>query len=89
MTLLKNSKTLFDTSGRNIFNLADLIEKYGKDKFAFGTHFPILDYLTGLLRIASLWENEADRVTKEMRLSGNASTMPGGKYLSILYFILL
>jgi uncharacterized protein len=39
---------------------------------AFGTHSPILDYLTGLLRIESLREDEADQKTKELLRSGNA-----------------
>ena len=62
--LFKNSDMVFDTSGRNIYNLSELISKFGKDKFAFGTHSPILDYVTGLLRIESLRESEADEETK-------------------------
>ena len=75
--LLKNSDIVFDTSGRNIYNLDELINKFGKDKFAFGTHTPILDYLTGLLRIESLRENEADEATKELLRSGNAKRILG------------
>jgi hypothetical protein len=69
---LKNTNMLIDTSGRGISNLGELIKTYGRDKFAFGTHSPILDYLTGLLRIESLRPNEADETTKELLRSGNA-----------------
>lgn len=54
-----------DTSGRVVNDLAGLV-KYGKNKFAFGTHAPILDYLTGLLRIELLQEGEADQKAKEL-----------------------
>jgi hypothetical protein len=70
--LVKNSNILFDTSGRNIGNLADLLKKFGSGMFAFGTHSPILDYLTGLLRIESLRPSEADEKTMESLRSGNA-----------------
>lgn len=75
--LLKNTDLLIDTSGRALSNPVDLIRKLGKDKFAFGTHSPILDYLTGLLRIESLRPDEADEATKEMIRSGNARRMLG------------
>ena len=70
--LFKNTNILFDTSGRDIDNLSELINKFGKDMFAFGTHSPILDYLTGLLRVESLRESEADEETKKLLRSGNA-----------------
>ncbi len=75
--LFKNSDVVFDTSGRNIYNLSELLDKFGKDIFAFGTHSPILDYLTGLLRIESLRESEADEETKELLRSGNAKRILG------------
>ncbi|HBE40894.1 MAG TPA: amidohydrolase [Bacteroidales bacterium] len=71
------SDILFDTSGRNISNLADLISKFGNDKFAFGTHSPILDYLTGLLRIESLRPYEADSAVMGLLRSGNAKRVMG------------
>jgi len=70
--LVKKTDMLFDTSGKAIFNLGEMLKKYGKDKFAFGTHSPIFDYLTGLLRIEALREAEADEQTKERLRSGNA-----------------
>ena len=70
--LFKNADIVFDTSGRAISNLGELIKKYGKDKFVFGTHSPVQDYLTGLLRVESLREDEADEAAKELILSGNA-----------------
>ena len=75
--LLKNIDFLIDTSGRALSNPGDLIQRFGKEKIAFGTHSPVLDYLTGLLRIESLKPEEADEVTKEMIRSGNARRMLG------------
>ena len=73
--LIKRAAVLMDTSGRNMANLPDLLIQYGKTRFAFGSHSPILDHLTGLLRIESLWENEADEQVKELLRSGNAKMM--------------
>ena len=75
--LIRKSSILFDTSGRHVSDLSNLLKKYGSDKFAFGTHTPILDYLTGLLKIESLRENEADEITKEMLRSGNSKRFLG------------
>jgi hypothetical protein len=75
IALVKSTNLLFDTSGRTITNMSDFLKMYGADKFAFGTHSPILDYLTGQLRIESLTPSEADEVVKEMLRSGNAKTM--------------
>lgn len=72
LDLVKKADVVFDTSGREINSLPGLLETYGNDKFAFGTHFPVLDYLTGLLRIESLRDDEADAETKELLRSGNA-----------------
>ena len=47
------------------------------EKFAFGTHSPILDYLTGLLRIESLRPSEADASVIELLRSGNAKRILG------------
>lgn len=73
--LLKKTDFMMDTSGRAINSLANLLDTYGKEKFAFGTHSPILDYYTGLLRIEALKETEADQKTKELLKSGNAKRM--------------
>lgn len=72
MSLIKNADVLIDTSGRTITNMSDFLKLYGTNKFAFGTHSPILDYLTGQLRIESLTTTEADEATKELLRSGNA-----------------
>jgi uncharacterized protein len=69
--LFKNTELLVDTSGR-VSSLANQIGTYGAEKFAFGTHSPVLDYLTGLLRIESLRDEEADEVTKNLLRSENA-----------------
>jgi predicted TIM-barrel fold metal-dependent hydrolase len=75
--LIKNANVVMDTSGREITNLSELLIIYGKDKFALGTHSPILDYVTGLLRIESLKETVVDGVTKELLRYGNAKRILG------------
>ena len=59
--LVKKADVLFDTSGRHIGHMGNFIKRFGNDRFAFGTHFPVLDYYTGLLRIESLREGEGDK----------------------------
>ena len=71
--LIKKAEVVFDTSGRSISNLGQLLSTFGNEKFAFGTHSPILDYLTSNLRIESLRESEADNQTKTMLRSRNAN----------------
>lgn len=70
--VFNNANVLMDTSGRSLVNFAQMMKTYGSDRFAFGTHSPILDYVTGLLRIESLRKDEADEDTKERIRSGNA-----------------
>lgn len=74
-SLLKRTDFIMDTSGRNILDLGALIAQYGAEKFAFGTHAPLLDDVTALLRIASLQPEEADENVKAMIRSGNARRM--------------
>jgi predicted TIM-barrel fold metal-dependent hydrolase len=73
--ILKSADVLLDTSGRAISNLGELLKKYGTNKFAFGTHSPVLDYVSGRLRIESLRKSEADEATKDLIRSGNAMRM--------------
>lgn len=75
--LLKKADILMDTSGRSISDLPDLFQRFGTDKFCFGTQSPILDYCTGLLRIASLRDSEANEQTKTLLRSGNIKRMLG------------
>jgi hypothetical protein len=77
MELIRKASLLIDTSGRALSDPAGVIKTFGIDKIAFGTHSPILDYLTGRLRIESLRESEADENTKEMLRSGNARRIMG------------
>lgn len=70
--VMRKAEVLLDTSGRAISSMKDYLDKFGKERFAFGTHSPILDYLTGLLRIESLREDEGGEKTKELLRSGNA-----------------
>ena len=72
MALLKKANVLIDTSGRNILDLGEMIRTYGAQRFAYGSHAPILDEVTGLLRIESLRESEADEDSKHRLRSGNA-----------------
>lgn len=69
--LLKNADFLFDTSGRSITAPWQLIKDFGKERLAFGTHAPIADYLTGLLRIESMRPDEAGPIEKDLIRSGN------------------
>ncbi len=75
--LFRKTDLLMDSSGRNIIDWVNLFNKYGKDKFCFGTHSPILDYCTGLLRIEALRDSEADESTKEFLRSGNLKRLFG------------
>jgi uncharacterized protein len=77
LELLKKSATLIDTSGRSLSNPEEYIKIFGTEKFAFGTHSPILAYATGLLRIESLKPAEADEAAKEKIRSENARKMLG------------
>jgi predicted TIM-barrel fold metal-dependent hydrolase len=80
LKLFRKADILFDTSGREISGenkLSAIVERFGKDKFAFGTHSPILDYLTSRLRIESMKAAEADEETKELIRSGNAKRILG------------
>ena len=70
--LLKNANVLFDTSGREISHMHESMLKFGKGKFAYGSHAPLLDNISGLIRIESLTDTEADEETKELLRSGNA-----------------
>lgn len=77
VALFKKAELVMDTSGRNIIDLGALLKTYGRDKFAFGTHAPILDDATGLLRIEALRDTEADQETKALLRSGNAKRLLG------------
>lgn len=70
--ILKGTDFVFDTSGRELNAISELLGIYGPEKFAFGSHAPVLDHMTGLLRIESLREGEADESAKELMRSGNA-----------------
>ncbi len=77
LEVIKKADLLFDTSGRALSNLPELIKRFGKEKFAFGSHAPILDYLSGRIRIESMSEDEADEATKELLRYGNAKRLIG------------
>lgn len=78
LDLIKLANVLFDTSGRSLREenrLSELLKKFGNEKFAFGSHSPVLDQLTGLLRIEMMNQSEADEPVKELLRSGNARKM--------------
>lgn len=76
-TLFRKAELLMDSSGRNMINWPDLFRRFGKEHFCFGTHSPILDYCTGLLRIESLNEEEANAIEKENLRSKNLFSLLG------------
>lgn len=63
---------LMDTSGRMLNRLSDHIKRWGIEKFAFGSHTPILDYCTSRLRIEYL-DNEYDHSMKDQIRYRNAT----------------
>lgn|SRR5690625_3575118 len=69
--LIRKTELLIDTSGRSMNDLYGLIQRFGVDKFCFGTHSPLLDYFSGLLRIEALRDNEVNEGDKELIRSGN------------------
>ncbi len=79
--ILKNAYVLFDTArasgvpitGPNGAGLQDIIQTYGRDKVAFGTGTPLIDYLSPFIRVQVF--EEADAALKEMIWSGNALKM--------------
>ena len=77
IALLKNNNFLIDTSGRNLQKMKPLFDTYGAERFAFGTHSPIFDYLTSMLRVETLRPNEASEADKELLRSGNAKRFLG------------
>lgn len=75
--LFRKAELLMDSSGRNMIDWPDLFKRFGAEHFCFGTQSPVLDYFTGLLRIESLSESEADAKTKELLRSGNLKRLQG------------
>jgi len=75
--LFRRANVLMDTSGRTLNDLGSLLKTQGRERFAFGTHSPVLDYLTGMLRIEALRQSEADTATKELLRYGNAKKFLG------------
>lgn len=73
--LIRKANILVDSSGRAMTHMKEFIDLWGVDKIAYGTHAPVLDYLTGMLRIESLRPNEATDAEKEKMRSGNIRRM--------------
>jgi len=78
---LRNGNVLFDSTrasgvpiiGPNGAGLNELITMFGRDKIAFGTGTPFIDYLSPFIRIEVY--KEADNTLKELIRSGNARKM--------------
>lgn len=75
--LLRRTDLVMDTSGRSLTDPAGFMKVLGAEKFAFGSHSPILDYCTGLLRIEALRPDEAGEELKEGLRSGNIRRFMG------------
>ncbi|MFB9294280.1 amidohydrolase family protein [Persicitalea jodogahamensis] len=71
LQIFRNTNLIMDTSGRNMNDLGQMLSQFGQEKFAFGTHAPLLDSRTGLLRIEALRDQEADTKTKNLLRFGN------------------
>jgi len=74
---IKQTDLLVDSSGRAMTHMKEFIDVFSTDKIALGSHAPVLDYLTGMLRIESLRDEEATDVQKEKMRSGNIRRMLG------------
>lgn len=72
---LKNATVLIDTSGRALNNLSGALDDFGSDKFAYGSHAPILDYCTGRLRIEFLDQNISEAVKEKLRFQNVAKML--------------
>ncbi len=79
---LKKADIVFDTArligvpvGDSSNHIPSIIEKYGKDKVAFGTATPFLDYVTPFIRIGVL--EEVDDAAKKLIWSENAKRILG------------
>ena len=81
--ILKQAEIVFDTVrgsgcgivGPNAYDILGTIEKYGKDKLAFGTATPFMDYVSPFLRIEVM--EEIDDETKKLIWYGNANRIIG------------
>jgi len=79
--ILKDADILFDSvrssgvpvAGINGESLLYLLNTFGREKIAFGTETPFLDYCSPFIRVAVF--EEADEATKNMIWSGNARRM--------------
>lgn len=78
LEILRKANVMMDTSGRLLEGWPNpLLTKFGREKFCFGTHSPILDYFTGLLRIEALKKDEADDATRDLLRSENIKKFIG------------
>jgi hypothetical protein len=81
INILKRANILFDSvrssgvpvAGINGESLLYLLKTFGRDKIAFGTETPFLDYCSPFIRVAVF--EEADAATKNLIWSGNAQRM--------------
>jgi uncharacterized protein len=80
--ILRNANLVFDSVrasgvpviGYNGAGIQDLIDTFGRDKLAFGTETPFVDYVTPFLRLEVY---PGDSATKELIWHGNARRILG------------
>ncbi len=77
IALLKQSNVLMDTSGRMLNHFKSWLDRYGAGKFAFGSHAPLLDYISGRLRFELLEPGEISAQDLSKIQSENAAKMLG------------
>ena len=84
--IFKSADIVFDTArftsvpvnlGSSSVYIPNVIKKYGKEKIAFGTATPFMDYVTPLIRIEALPDNEVSDTVKNLIRSGNAMRILG------------
>ncbi len=77
MEVLQNAEWVMDLSGREIVDFTGLFAAYGYGRFAFGTHAPILDYATALVKLETLRLSEASAAVREQLSHENAKRILG------------
>jgi len=85
INILKKAEIVFDTvrgsgvpvTGPNGYSIVQTLQKYGKEKVAFGTAAPFMDYCSPFIRIEVMKADEADEEIKQLLWSGNALRILG------------
>lgn len=75
--LLKRGNLLMDTSGRVLNNFKSWLDRYGVEKFAFGSNAPFMDYVSGRLRFELLNNEELPEKGRQRIQHENAARFLG------------